>query len=456
MSKVKAIINMLAEELEKRGMSIDLVNGSVFEHLESPVGAVESSTSIASNIANKVGAEVLLYKTKFIPFMQEVTGILEDKLKEYPDASVYDKFKIVEFKLPAICKILKKEHYITTARESKIGNDSLLANGEAITIPVPSKEDMLTYTKHSRKLLDSYLDEILSAMTYEDVAAIWEQYFSNISSDNISLMQIIGQPMLKVKELVILWIIAGNLQLERPAGTNGTEDRYNEIMNYLITEFNNSIAIAIERLESLNKLQTIILDISKDNSVITVNAEMYHKYLSEGGDTDAIIGYVVSDHDNIIIETTLDEFKAKTEEYKNKFNNGIRLEKLANANKRYTKCRMVYELCIPAIIENIPEDLKPYVVADLTEATARGAIRDIMQTMPQNDVLVPELVAREIVGKIIFPASNFSQFTHNMLEYSKISSDFNSKDVASFAIIDMILDYLLNQITINNNAPATV
>ena len=225
MSKVNAIINMLAEELEKRGMSIDLVNGSVFEHLESPVGAVESSTAIACNIANKVGAEVLLYKTKFIPFMQEVTGILEDKLKEYPDPSVYDKFKIVEFKLPAICKILKKEHYITTARESKIGNDSLLANGEAITIPVPSKEDMLTYTKHSRKLLDSYLDEILSAMTYEDVAAIWEKYFSNISSDNIALMQIIGQPMLKVKELIILWIIAGNLQLERPTGTNGTETK---------------------------------------------------------------------------------------------------------------------------------------------------------------------------------------------------------------------------------------
>ena len=60
MSKVKAIINMLAEELEKRGMSIDLVNGSVFDHLESPVGAVESSTAIGCNIANKVGAEVLL------------------------------------------------------------------------------------------------------------------------------------------------------------------------------------------------------------------------------------------------------------------------------------------------------------------------------------------------------------------------------------------------------------
>ena len=70
MSKVKAIINMLAEELEKRGMSIDLVNGSVFEHLESPIGGVESATTIACNIANKVSAELLIYKTKFIQFMQ--------------------------------------------------------------------------------------------------------------------------------------------------------------------------------------------------------------------------------------------------------------------------------------------------------------------------------------------------------------------------------------------------
>ena len=59
-------------------------------------------------------------------------------------------------------------------------------------------------------------------------------------------------------------------------------------------------------------------------------------------------------------------------------------------------------------------------------------------------------MAREVVGYVLFENTGFHKFTHYMIEIEKLNPDFNSCEIANFATVQLLLEYLTEQLTVDN------
>jgi hypothetical protein len=61
-----------------------------------------------------------------------------------------------------------------------------------------------------------------------------------------------------------------------------------------------------------------------------------------------------------------------------------------------------------------------------------------------------DFISKEVVGVILVPETNFYRFVNYMLEFSRINPSISGKDAASLASAEVIMDYLLQQVTVND------
>ena len=94
------IIEIIAKELANDNKIVSFRVGSIFESLSSSTATQEDINTICKSISQKLMNEVVLIKTKMIPFMSNVVLLVESKVKKYSPDSEVNKYKVVEFKVP--------------------------------------------------------------------------------------------------------------------------------------------------------------------------------------------------------------------------------------------------------------------------------------------------------------------------------------------------------------------
>lgn len=436
-------MEIFANQLAGQNKVLRFKSNSVFSAIEAAQEDDEQIKEIVKTMATKVGNDITLIKTKFIPFMNELATAFKSKLKEFEVPSEISKYKLELFEFPAGINELK------TLGEVGKRRDREGFYSKEIYVPLP-ETNILDFLIHKAASVNNVLADIVLKYTEESVGELWSKYISNPTETNIALINLTNRPLINITDLIILYLLSSNLKKERPANCNVAENLYLDTMTHFHNEICNFIAIAEDQYQNNVKIGQLVIGI--EDTVALIEAGQYNKFLDLNMNPESILGLIVSGKRDIT-SFMFGDIQGHATEYLEIWHNKVKLDSFNNIERDIKKHKIVYEIIIGELIEkHLPGDLVEYV----TEQD--GNIQDILLTKlkemlsytSDSDVVNPDLMARDICAHVIFPNTAFHTFTYTMLEYKKINPGLNQQDTASFAAVEIILNFLLDQVYVDD------
>ena len=276
------IIEIIAKELANNNKIVSFQVGSIFESLSSSTATQEDINTICKSISQKLMNEVVLIKTKMIPFMSNVVLLVESKVKKYSPDSEVNKYKVVEFKVPKLVEELVSKKEITTKRPVREYSNSIL------TIPTPTENirDMFIL---ENPVYNTYASEVVAKYSDEELAKIWDKYLTNISKSNNELSSLSFNSIIRMEEIVLLYILCINLKDKKPANVVSPDNVYIDVMSHLELELLNYLAIGLDTLATYRRLNRLVIDI-KDKYTIVLDKVILDQVATESFNVEVILG----------------------------------------------------------------------------------------------------------------------------------------------------------------------
>lgn len=428
-------LELFAKQLASQNRVIKFAPNSVFSAIEVTQGDEEQIRQIVTTMATKIGNDITLIKTKLIPFMNDLAAEFKKKLKEYESPSEISGYKIELFELPACINELK------TLGEVGKRRDREGFYPKEIYVPLPD-ENIGQYFVHQAASVNNVVADIVVKYDEKALTGLWEKYISNPTEVNQGLIDLTNNALLNIEDLIMLFLAGSNLKKQRPAGCSTPEDLYLDTMAQFYKEICNFIAIAEDQYETNVKIGQLVMGIN--NKVALLEASQYNKFLDLEMNPESILGLIVSGKRDIT-SYMFGDIQAHATEYLEIWHNKVKLDAFNNIERDIKKHKIVYELTINSLYETLlPQDLHEF-------STPNEELLDKLKLWFDNandsDIINPDLQARDICANVIFPNTAFGLFTYTMLEYKKMNPGLNQQDAASFAAVEMILTFLLAQVS---------
>lgn len=434
-------LNIISSSLTSKGKVIKFKPNSILEGIEA-FNSPEELNSVVNAMANQLNNELTLIKNKLIPLMGEISTIYKKKVDTMVNDSDITKYKINVVDVPDIIKEMKSNGFLA-------GKRSPMPLGEkTLGLVVPDGPEFRNYFKAKDSVLNSYVEQILSKYSDEDLAKVWEKYLSNISDNNPNITLLYRDPISNYEDIILFFMVLENIKGEKPPKSSVKDEIYYVVIPAIYNEIKNLLSIINDNMSADRSTGRLVLNISPDGFTINVDKVNYESFLEAGGTPDVIFGLAVSG-DYSIENSYLTDIKTKSEEYKNKWLAKIKLDSFSQMAITANRYRALYQIVLKQVYDAyIPQDLNEYLSKDFY--TARATLETMLSNMSDNDVLNYNMVSRKIIGDIMFPNTSFNVFVKYMLGYLESSPTFTEKDGATFASFDLILDYLVNQLDIES------
>ena len=424
------IINLI----NNKNLVVHNKSASVFEALEADNSSANYN-AIASSLSEKINNELILVKNKLRPLMNDIAEKCLNKLNEVSSSSPITEYQIKTFEMPYLIEELIKQKIVAPRRDP-------MFLSKVLSIPTPAIEDIEKYFIHPVSSIDMYVQPLRDAIGKDGMLGIWNKYLSNISETNPAISSMGINVLSKVDEICLLFVVTNNLLDNIPEGVNTTEANYKEVVGEFYGEVCNFLAVANEHLSVFRGSRQLVHEI-KDKTAV-VDGVLYREYIENGGAPDAILGLIVSGG-NSILEYNINTIKEKQEEHMKAWANYVKVQSYTSLDEQVNKHKVVYSIIMQDVYENlIPSDLKELLEVD--HNTALSTLNTLLNSNKTDYVLDVELVARDIVGKCIFPNTNFQHFAEGITEYVKLNPNMTPADAATFASIDFIVDFMLEQV----------
>jgi hypothetical protein len=431
------IIAMIAAALAKNGQVIGVSGNSIFSAIELGDGSEQDLNVMANKIATKINNELIFIKGKMLPLMGDYVEVINKKLSEFKMPSELSKFKIVEVTIPDLFYELKDTNVITSKRP--VGALPIAS----VIVPTPKIDEVRSFFKHPVARLDALVEEVLVKYTNEDLIKVWDKYLLNVSQSNTNIENISYGIMGKLDELVMLYAVVSNIKNSRPAGVRVSEDTYKNVMEQFNLELLNYISIAIEEKAKIKNIKKLVIAKRSDYELL-VEKELYDNFIKDGNSPEVLLGMLLSGEitfEKMLVNSIIEN----AVRYKSAWEKKVKLNAVEAKSREIDKFKATYSITLKALYEEvIPSDLKDYVKVDL--ATAEKALLELYKELKESEIVDVDVMAKDILGLIVFSNTNFYAFTNYMLEHTKLHSGISSKEAASLAMVDLILDYLLQQI----------
>lgn len=431
-------IKALAQDITNRGLAIHYKSNSVFEACTS-LGP-DKTLEVANLLAPKINNELVLVKNKLRPLMNDIVNYIDNKLAEYVPTSPTTDYDIKVYNYPKVLDVLVSSKVLAPRRDPKPLSGS-------IGIPLPPTKTIEERFKHRNYNIEVLIQPIRANVTTDGLVDIWNRYLTNITESNPNIAGLGIDTIHKTEELILLYVALDNL-LEDYNEPELNKDNVNimSVLGDYYAEICNFLAINLEHLNLFLSTNQLVIDI-KDKTIY-VQGELYSKFLEEGGTPDSLLGLIVSGKRDIV-SYMYNNILSNKEELTEAWVNKIKLSAGVELSRQTTRLTTLYSILMRDIYDTlIPEDLKELIDNDFD--TAHANLMELLDTNPREYVLDIERVARDIVGICIFPKSFFQKFAETMTYYVEVNKNFTPQDGATFASIEFIVDYLLDQLYIGN------
>ena len=433
---MKESLKIMATDLADKNKVVSFKQNSLFDALEFDRGNEKLLSELSKKISISVQNDLGLIKGKIIPLMQEYVAYLNDRVLNAKETSETSLFNVIENNIPDVVKEMQDKNIINPKRAV-----SELPVSQ-VNIPVPSKDVIRSVFKHKINSIAVYGNKIVSSYDDEALATLWEKYFSNISKSNAAIDNLYYSST-GFNELVMVFLALSNLREERVAGVRVNESIYKEVVNKFYSEVLNYIAIRIEKYSNEVKTNKLVNSF-KNQYTVVVNADVYDVFLNNGGSPEVLFGLLLNKPNNVT-GLILKNIELRKDEYLSTWNKKVKVTRMNSKFGELKKYQAIYSISLRHLFDELlPDDLKELVSSDINQAET--ILADILKKEPIDEVMDTQYMAKEILEHILFPETNFKRFTSYMLEYQKLDNTITPKDAASFASLDMIMDYLLQQV----------
>lgn len=431
------ITKSLAEQITARGQLLHNANNSIFNLLEAD-NSSENISSLCSALACKVNNELILIKNKLRPLMNEIQAHMDNKLSEISSPSPITEYTVKIFEPNNMLDELVATKVVLVKRDPKFLT-------KILSVPVPVDDDtLLSFLKHHNAAISVYIDGIKERIGTNGIIDIWERYFTNISESNPNIASMGINTIAKLDELCIVYAITNNLVDERPAGVGGSEESYKEAMSEFYAEVCNFLAITNEHINIVREGRQLIIAINGKEAF--VDGILYKEYIEGGGSPDAILGLLVSENRDLA-HLLLPNIKENEQTYIEAWANFVKVTSYAQLDAEVNRHKVLYSIILRDVYNQlIPEDLKELICMDYEEAEV--VFKDIVHNYSKDELLDTSLVALDIVGRVVFCKTNFYKFAKHLMEYVKLNPNFTPADGATFAAIEFIVEFMLDQLYI--------
>lgn len=425
-------LELIAQELTNRNLFLNVYDKSIFKAMDQNSN---DTNIICKSLANKINNELILVKNKLRPFMNEIAKDIETKLNETDVESEINKYSIVTVSIPAIVEELELLGLLKKSREP------LSIGTSTVSLPTPAKENIRGYFVHSNSSANISVEKILANYTDDQLLTLWDKYLSNISSTNENIKSLGFKVVDRIEEFLLLQTLLSNVIKENNEDTTKVE-----MLQLLQNEVSNFLSIAKENILTNREAGKLIMKL--EGTVAHVDNELYNKFITEGNTPEIILGYIVKG-DSDLSASLYNNIIANKDEYLKLWNSKVQMASFSEANNNMKRYRTVYDIILTNLYKDgIPNDLLELAVDNYADAKAR--LDQVLATYTTEQILDYNLVARDIVGEVIFPETNFSHFARSITSFSKLNPNITPQDAATVASLDFIIDFLLQQVYVGD------
>lgn len=434
-------LEQLLDTLRTKKIRLLPKENSIFEAINFD-NSGEHVFEICSQIANKLNNELVLIKSKLLPFMRSIEEAINDKI----DASSLVKSKpehdIKQIVFPDVVYTIGGKNFLTQHRQPE-----MLLGG----VIIPPQENIESWFVSKDKDIEDGMQLIKKDMGHDDYVELWDKYLNNITETNRNILMLVPDIRLKLDTILLIFVALRNLLEKTPEGLTVPITKFIEVVTAYYNEICNLISIAKWTFEADRKTETLVL--GKQDKVLFVDNVLYNQFISEHS-PDVLLGYLISNI-NTSSSRTMQNIVNNKQEYLNTWEKSLQVSNYTKTHNIIQVHKDIYSVVLYNIYTKnfIPEDLK-YLIEEYgnNHEEAQDVLRSILNNNAGDYLLNVPLMARDIVGKCMFPGTNFHPFVTSMLSYQNIfeveSDGISPESAASFASVDWLIEYLLEQIII--------
>lgn len=433
-------IKLIAEQLTGKNKLIKGKPNSVFEYIDLCQGDDDKIQEVCREISTKLGNEIDLFKNKLLPLLKEIKDLTDKKIEKYSSVPDSANYRVVEYDMPVVVSNLRETGLLQAARVPRTIQE------ESLFVPTPDKIDLSKYLELDTATTTNGLQVIVGKYSDEDLLNIWETYLSNISSNNLQLNLLLTDPAGNVETLLILFAYLYNLNKEKPANVDADDNKYFGIIKYALDEVGNYISRADELFETGRSNGRLIVTFADDNHTIKVDEKLYQTFVEEGNTPEILFGLASSSYANDSAFRYYDKIVEIREALLTTWNKKIKMEHYSESVKKIETYKAVYSILLPEYYNLVPDDLKE--ILEVSEEQAVERLQYKLDTEKESEIVDSLYMSREIVGYVLFANTGFHRFTGYMCEIEKLNPEFNANEIANFATVQLLLEYLTDQIIV--------
>lgn len=426
---------LIVKKLTSENKVIKIKPNSVFSGLDAFSNKEEMINPIVKALSVKLLGQISLMRNKIKIFMEDFEDAVTEKVKEYSPPSELSKYNIEVLNIPTAVDALKSNNILVDSRSPiPLPND---------TFNLEAPADLVRYAQHTNNEVNTYVQMIISKEDSDYLNKLWDKYLSNISSSNLNISNMGVNVMLKLEDYVVLYVILDNLKTTKPDNCTIPDTAYFGRINHFQSEVANYLAMGSTLFNNGRTTRKLVIAIP-DQYTVLVDEEMYNKFLQEGGSSEAVLGILLDPPGQLPNKYTVDYMLDSKEMYKNMWEQRANLIRYKEVDNNLNRYRVCYSMVLSDINKNIPGSVRDLIKMDQDEINNK--LPEFLNTLDKSVLCDVTLASREIIGRFLLPDTKFYSYTGSMLDYKKLNPELEPNEAASYATIDLILDYLLDQI----------
>jgi len=426
-------IEILASKLAEKGSLFDIKSNSIFTVSQLPGGNADLE-EIVAQVGIKLRNETSLFRMKINPLLGEYVSAVTDEISRLRDTSEVTKYIIKECTIPSIAEELN-------SKVSSSLKGSISAVGISFSIPTP--ETIKDYFKPVGDLKIP-ATEFLATLSVDVMIEFWNKFLTNISSDNTNYNIFKSGSPVNITDLCLNILAITFLRENQPSYDTTDNTVYRKFMTETLEELKGFLAFAITVYKGEIDVKKVISAIP-DRYTVYVNPAVYDEFLKLGGKPETVLGFLLSEQKDSekYIDTLLNNAAILEGEWSRRYN----LCRLESIDLNIRNHKAIHKLYVNKFFnELLPKYLVDYV--RLTPAESESKIDELLSGVDSATIVDVEKISRLIFGMVYFASTNYFAFTEYMLSYLKLFKDNDLKKAASFAVLDIILDYLFTQVDV--------
>lgn len=317
------------------------------------------------------------------------------------------------------------------------------------------KPTLLELAKTGAVSFDQTLEDLCAKYEEDYVVRLFNRTFTlGVIDSPTKLSELINanNPLFSNQDdalLVHLW--ARKLLVEIPEDTGMSLNQYKEYITLLIAQSGRVVAKIIERRERVIRMKDLVLSMSQNTDMMTsngvskiiVNADVYSKWLEEGGTPETLMGSWISDR-----ETNYKNLIDKREMYEAAW---IKHDRIIVTKARLEKFNYAVEGIKQAISKQIVEmDTETLMVPKEVLQKRLNESVGLLYGKFYDDLWV---YARKMVCTVLFPHTNALEILCSIDDVSKDFPGIDVREAALLATIEVMGNWISKLLYVESCTP---